>query len=100
MNAPQFTEGSEVLSWGRHGSRCANFRSGGCRFSVPIWIGKKYKAIPRKSDGVLTWRLVLTFGPSVSGSRIPRTVTRYVLERAKETGETIHHVQHGQRVAQ
>jgi hypothetical protein len=90
--------GEEVLSWGRDGSKCANFKSGKCKFSVPIWTGKKYKVCSRKKDGKLYWKLVLKFGPSISGNKTSPTVIKYVLDRAKETGEKIVHVNHGSPV--
>jgi hypothetical protein len=89
---------TEVLSWGRYGSKCANFRSGGCRFSIPIWVGKRYKAEERKKDGKLTYRLVGTVGYSVSGDTIPKAVMRQVIAESKATGIPIMPVRHGQLV--
>jgi len=96
--ANPITEGTEVLTWGRDGQRCANFRRGGTRFSMPIWIGKTYRAVRRQRDGVLTWRLVGTHGPSLSGRSAAAGVVQHVAELANATGLPVLHVSHGEKV--
>jgi hypothetical protein len=55
--------GTRVATVGRDGTRC-------CKWG-PIWTGKVYEAQPRKSDGVLVWILVDTFGGDRSGKYGP-----------------------------
>ena len=56
--------GTLVCTVGRDGAKAAGKYAS-------IYTGKVYKAVARKSDGVLTWRLIDTFGGTRSGSRGP-----------------------------
>jgi hypothetical protein len=89
--------GMRVVTWGRNGSQCANFKRGGHSFSVPTWIAKEYVAVARKSDGVVTWRLAGTIGSSMSGNSCPTRIVREATEYAARTGMPVVHVQHGYR---
>ena len=64
-----YNEGTEIITVGRFGSKCANFKNGGCNFSMPIWSAKKYIA-KRNDKGKLKWFFVSCFGRTVSG-RVP-----------------------------
>ena len=92
-------EGQRVLTFRRDGQRCANFSRGGSRFSVPIWTCGEYVAQARQRDGVVTWRLARSFGPSLSGQSPAAGVLAHLDHIAQETGLPIVHVSHGQRVA-
>lgn len=93
------TEGTEVVTWGRDGARCAGFVRGGCRMSAPIWCAKVYRAQRRQRDGALTWRLVLKTGPKISGRTCPSAVVRYAKDLAEKTGHEVRaSVTHGQPV--
>ena len=59
------TEGTRVCCVVRDGSRQAKTPVG----TVPIWTGGIYEARCRKSDGILTWRRVDSFGGTVSGHK-------------------------------
>lgn len=89
-------EGTEVVTWGRDGSRCAGFVRGGVRFSIPIWTVKLYRAQRRQRDGALTWRLALKTGPKISGRACPHAVVRFAQEYAADTGRELRVVIHGQ----
>jgi hypothetical protein len=99
QSTTQIAEGTEVVTWGRDGQKCANFRSGGARLSFPIWIGKTYRAVRRQSDGALTWRLIATHGPSLSGASVASGVVAHVVDFAKHANLPIKHVRHGDLVA-
>jgi hypothetical protein len=49
-------EGVEVVTVGRAGSKCANFKSGGAHFSMPLWQVKTYIA-KKNYKGELKWFL-------------------------------------------
>jgi len=69
----------QVVTVARDGQRCANVRRGGVRLSFPVWIIAVYEARPRKRDGVVTWRRVESYGPSVACARGPSSA---LVERA------------------
>lgn len=61
----QIQEGMEINTVGRFGPKCANFKSGGRKFSIPIWSGKTYVA-KRNRKGVLKWFYKNCFGRTVA----------------------------------
>lgn len=58
-------EGTEVITVGRSGSSCANFKSGGKSFSMPIWTMKKYIA-KKNYKGQLKWFLKSHIGRTIA----------------------------------
>ena len=62
-----YKEHDTVICVGRYGQKCANFSSGGCKFSVPIWSTKEYIATVNKKTGELYWKLKGYCGPTGSG---------------------------------
>lgn len=90
--------GDRVVSWGRYGIKCANFRRGGVKFSIPVWSAKIYEATARQRDGQLYWRLVENFGPTLSGQTCAPGVIGHATEYAKESGLPIRHVLHGIKI--
>ena len=53
----------QIATVGRDGERIAQVGS----LTFPIWAGKIYEQTPRKSDGLLQWRLIGTYGETRSG---------------------------------
>jgi len=87
----------EVVTVGRHGSSMASVRG---RLSFPIWAAKLYRAVPRKKDGVYTWRLIDSGVGGLSRSgRVPSgKFIREVQEWARDNGyQFVENVVHGQR---
>lgn len=70
--------GTRVATVGRDGAR----HTGHC----PIWTGKVYEARRRKSDGVLTWHLVSTFGGTRSGVQVSAKYRAEIIEAASAMG--------------
>lgn len=69
---------AEVLAVTVRRDHTKTARFGPCRaFSAPVWTGGVYRAEARDSDGMLTWRLVGTFGNNRSGMQPSK---RYVAE--------------------
>lgn len=73
------TEGTEVYTVGRFGSKCANFKSGGISFSMPVWSAKKYVA-KKNYNGELKWFLVCCFGRTVASKYPSKKLCTEVLE--------------------
>ena len=61
----EIIEGMEIITVGRFGQKCANFKSGGTRFSIPIWSAKTYVA-KKNRKGVLKWFFKECFGRTVA----------------------------------
>ena len=59
-------EGDVFVTVGRYGQKCANFRSGGHKFSMPVWVAKRYVA-KLNYVGEMKWFFVEHFGNSTSG---------------------------------
>lgn len=72
-------EGSEVVTVGRDGSRTASRG----QYMWLLFCTKVYRAVRRKKDGVLTWRVFSRFNDSTAGSDI----TGRMIDRAKAAGE-------------
>ena len=70
----------QVVTVARDGARCANIKRGGVRLSFPVWTVAVYEARARKRDGVVTWRRVESYGPSVACARGPSDA---LVERAR-----------------
>ncbi len=63
------TEGTEIVTIGRFGQKCANFKSGGKHFSMPVWSAKTYVAT-HTQRGDFKWFLVSCHGRTIA-SRYP-----------------------------
>lgn len=92
------TSTKQIVTIRRLGARTASFRVGGQTFSRPLWTAAVYEARPRK-DGIVTWRLLRSFGPDVSGSEPSFRFQREVQAAATFMGLDYREgVRHGQRV--
>jgi hypothetical protein len=76
MNLP-VTEGTEITTIGRFGQKCANFKSGGTKFSLPIWSAKTYIAKKNKK-GVLKWFYKECFGRTIASHKPSEKFIRQV----------------------
>ena len=88
-------EGTEIVTVGRYGQKCANFNSGGCRFSIPIWTGKTYIA-KRNYKGELKWFLKGCFGRSVASHR----PSEKLVEEVKASGNYMPCITHLMKIKQ
>ena len=92
------TSAQQIVTIRRLGDRTASFRVGGQTFGRPLWTAAVYEARPRK-DGIVTWRLVRSFGRDVSGSEPSFRFEREVQAAAAAMGLDYRYgVRHGQRV--
>lgn len=73
------TEGLEITTVGRFGQSCANFRSGGTRFSMPVWSAKTYVA-KYNHKKQLKWFYTGCFGRTVSGRQPSDKFVKEVME--------------------
>jgi hypothetical protein len=93
-------EGAKCVTWGRYGSKCANFRSGGFRMSKPIYSARVMVAVRRKRDGALQWRLHCHVGRQVTSTGhtydCPNSVITEAREYAEAHGLPMIGVSHGQ----
>jgi len=85
------SEGAEIITVGRFGSKCANFQNGGCNFSLPIWSAKKYVA-KRNEKGRLKWFFVACFGRTVSGFEPSDKFVQSVKDEYSNYGAGITHL--------
>lgn len=78
--------------------RCCVARDGArmARGRYPIWTGAIYKAVARKSDGVVTWRRAGNFGGTRSGYGPSAKFQAEIREAAEYRFQP---VSHGQRIA-
>lgn len=91
-------EGQKVITVGRFGSKCANFKSGGVRFSVPVWIGKEYIA-KRNRFGEMKWFYNGTIVNETIASKYPsQTYTDKIKAMASEDRPFVNYVVHLERV--
>lgn len=90
----EFAEGARTCTIARDGARLAYCRDG---FAVPIWTGGIYQAVRRKSDGVLTWRRVGSYGGTRSGIEPSRAYVAELIEGAP-CPWALGGVVHGERV--
>lgn len=59
----------QVVTIRRAGAQCASFKVKNSFFTVPVWTVAVYEAKPRKADGKLTWRYVISIGATRSACR-------------------------------
>jgi hypothetical protein len=78
--------GTRVCTIGRNGAKMAG------KFAQ-LYTGKIYEATPRK-DGVLTWRMVGTFGGTRSGKGKPSA--KFIVEVQEASMHEWRDVRHGQ----
>ena len=53
----------QIATVGRDGDKIAQVGD----LTFPVWVGKIYEQTARKSDGLLQWRLIGTYGKTRSG---------------------------------
>ena len=75
-------EGTEIITVGRFGCKCANFKSGNVSFSLPIWSAKKYIAKKNKK-GKLKWFLTECFGRTIASHEPSSKFIKEVKNQAK-----------------
>lgn len=76
-------EGTEIVTIGRFGQKCANFKSGGIKFSIPIWSAKTYVAKKTKKEGKLKWFLKECFGRTIADYEPSKKFTKEVMKEHK-----------------
>ena len=74
-----------VVTVGRAGSKCANFKSGKVSFSLPIWQTKVYESFVNQ-HGVEKWRLVDRVGTTRASSYPSRKLIREAMDYAAYEG--------------
>jgi hypothetical protein len=75
-------EGTEVVTVGRYKQKCANFKSGGIKFSIPVWSIKTYIA-KKNYKGQLKWFLKSYKGRTVASKEPSQKILNEAIEYGK-----------------
>ena len=75
-------EGNKIITVGRFGQKCANFKSGGFKLSVPVWSAKIYKA-KKNYKGELKWFFVKHIGRTAAGKFVSDKLINETMKNSK-----------------